>query len=418
MSFRRTLFLGITLAIVAMAALEVLTDVTAERWVERREAALVARVARASAEVTGQLDTFVRARNGEMPPLQSEPAARVTVRREPEATADGVDARIELDAASGWIRRYSVPEDGVTLRVAVPIGPMDRLAAQPLVVDLLDVPLYVVVALFTAWLLTRVLLRPLRRLTAAAEAVSQRNFPGRMRVPPGDDELAQLARRFNRMTEAIRAQLERERAFTRYASHELRTPLSAFRVQVERAQLGLTEPEAVLAALERNVRRMEAVLDGLLALARSGERDDEPRALRRVVQDVLATQPPEVASRVRVNDEGCERVHVRDGALLERALHNLVDNGLRYGTGPVTVRLRTDARTLVLQVIDLGSGVPESELVHLTEPFYRGRAAQEGVGLGLALVKMIAEGLDGHFDLANHGRGLVATLRLPIVAYA
>lgn len=418
MSFRRTLFLGIAVAIVAMAALEVLSDVAAERFAERHDAALKARMAHAATEVEARLPAFLAARDGETPPLRSEPEARVTVHRDPEARAEGGEARIEVDAASGWIRRYSVPEDGVALRVAVPLGQLERLAAQPLFMDLLDVPLYVVVALLAAWLLTRVVLRPLQRLTAAAEAVSQRHFPARVSVPAGNDELARLARRFNRMTEAIRAQLERERAFTRYASHELRTPLSAFRVQVERAQMGVTDPEAVLPALERNVWRMEAVLDGLLALARAGERDDEPRALRLVVQDALATLPPEAAPRVRVDDAGCGSVWVRDGVLLERALHNLADNALRYGTGPVTVRMRSDGRTLMLQVIDLGPGVPESELVHLTRPFYRGRATGEGVGLGLALVKMIAEGLDGRFDLANHGRGLIATLRLPIVADA
>lgn len=416
MSFRRTLFLGIALAVVAMAALEVLTDVAAERFSERHDAALEARVVRAAEEVEARLPAFLAATSGKVTPLRSEPEARVTVRRDPEAAADVGEARTEVDAASGWIRRYSVPEDGITLRVAVPLGPLERVAAQPLLVDLLDVPLYLVVALLAAWLLTRVLLRPLQRLTAAAEAVSQHHLPARVRVPPGDDELARLARRFNRMTEAIRTQLERERAFTRYASHELRTPLSAFRVQVERAQMGLTDPEAVVPALERNVRRMEAVLDGLLALARAGERDDETRALRGVVQDALATLPAEAGSRVRVDEAGCEGVRVRDGVLLERAMHNLVDNALRYGTGPVTVRLRTEAGAVVLQVIDLGPGVPESELVHLTKPFYRGSAAHEGVGLGLALVKMIAEGLGGSFDLANHGRGLTATLLLPIVA--
>lgn len=119
--------------------------------------------------------------------------------------------------------------------------------------------------------------------------MAQQVSPIPIEVPPGDDELREMARSFNLMQTSVQRLLERERAFTRYASHELRTPLSTFKVQLEALTLGLSPSEQVLPVLERNVARMEAVLAALLALARSGERNPERAALEPLLRDLLGS---------------------------------------------------------------------------------------------------------------------------------
>ncbi|MDA0700207.1 MAG: HAMP domain-containing sensor histidine kinase [bacterium] len=293
------------------------------------------------------------------------------------------------------------------------LGPL----ARPLLVDLLDVPLFVALALATATFLARRLERPLRALTRATEQLAAERFPEPLQVPESDDDLSRLARSFNRMSATLRSLLERERALSRFATHELRTPLSALKLQVERAQRAGAPNPATLETMARNVRRMEEVIDALLSLARTGERDQTPVGLADLVDEVLAALPPAVRGRVDLMSIPAD-VSVTDGALVQRALHNLVDNALAYGAVPVHVHLNRDGRELTLRVRDRGPGVPEEALAHLARPYYRAAERGGGMGLGLALVAFIAQTLEGELGIRNLDPGFEATLRLPIVAVA
>jgi signal transduction histidine kinase len=296
-------------------------------------------------------------------------------------------------------------------------GGAGGLFAHPLLLDLLDVPLFVALALATATVLSRRLERPLRALTRATEQLAAERFPEPLPIPEGDDDLSRLARSFNRMSATLRSLLERERALSRFATHELRTPLSALKLQVERAQRAGQPSAATLEAMARNVRRMEEVIDALLSLARTGERDQTPVGLADLVDEVLAALPPAVRGRVDLMSIPAD-VEVTDGALVQRALHNLVDNALAYGAVPVHVHLNRDGRALTLRVRDRGPGVPEEALAHLARPYYRAAERGGGMGLGLALVAFIAQSLEGEFAMRNLDPGFEATLRLPIVVGA
>ena len=281
-----------------------------------------------------------------------------------------------------------------------------------LLLDLIDLPVSLALAFVLAGWLSRRLTRPLRALTRATEQLAAEQVPEPLAVPAGDDDLARLARSFNRMSAALRALLDRERTLTRYATHELRTPLSALKLQVERAQRHAAAPASTLDAMARNVVRMEEVIGALLQLTRTGERDRTPHGLNETIEEVFAALPPAVRGRVDLMSLPPD-VRVTDAALVQRALHNLVDNALAHGAIPVQVHVGRDGDDLTLRVRDRGPGVPEGALADLTRPYVR--SASGGTGLGLALVAFIAQTLGGELALRNLEPGFEATLRLPIV---
>lgn len=284
-----------------------------------------------------------------------------------------------------------------------------------LLLDLVDVPVFVLLGLGLGHLLSRRIARPLTRLTKATEELATAGRTEAVHVPPGRDELSELVRSFNAMAEAVDEHVERERAFTRYASHELRTPLSAMRLQVERARLGQVSAEDALPVVEKNVRRMEEVLEALLSLARSWEHAAERRPLAPLLEETLASLPEPSRSRVQVNGlfGGAFVSHPR---IVQQAVSNLIDNALRHGRGRARVAVAVGDRRLTVRVNDDGPGVPDDALPHLTEPFYKLEQGGEGLGLGLAFVAHVARALGGDLSLSNSDTGLEATLSLPVVA--
>ncbi len=284
-----------------------------------------------------------------------------------------------------------------------------------LLLDLLDVPVFVLLGLGLGHLLSRRIARPLTRLTRATRELAAEGRVEAVNVPPGADELSELVRSFNAMAEAVDEHVERERAFTRYASHELRTPLSAIRLEVERARLGQLAADDALPVVEKNVRRMEEVLEALLSLARSWEHAAERRPLAPLLEETLAALPEQSRSRVLVRGlfGGAYVSHPR---IVQQAVSNLIDNALRHGAGRARVAVAVGDRSLTVRVRDEGPGVPEDALPRLTEPFYKVDGGAEGMGLGLAFVAHVARALGGELALSNTGSGLEATLSLPVVA--
>ncbi len=316
-------------------------------------------------------------------------------------------------ASAAWAVREGFVEGTYRLEIARPTGPTERLLLSELFLDLLDLPLFFLLALLVAWSLTRFVLKPVRDLTEASRAMAQQHFPEPIRVPPGSDELSNMAQSFNLMQTSIRALIDRERVFTRYASHELRTPLSAMKLQLESLELGLSPPEKVLPAVERNVERMQRVLEALLSLARSSEKDHEPVSLDRLVREAVQLLPAAAQARVALTSTVSPSLKVANPYLLGQCVLNLVDNAVKYTPGVVTVVLESAPAGVVVCVRDQGGGVPEALLDKLTHTFFRLSNTVEGSGLGLAFVKHIIRTLGGTLELRNTGAGLEVTLTLP-----
>ncbi|MDX2007710.1 MAG: HAMP domain-containing sensor histidine kinase [Meiothermus sp.] len=313
------------------------------------------------------------------------------------------------DSLGGWLSYRQPLEGGYVLEAARSTESRAEAVRTFWQTELLALPLALLLALGASYLLLGYLLSPVRRLTKATHDLAQQRFPEPLPVPPGDDELSDLAQSFNRMSQAVRNFLERERSFARYTSHELRTPLATLRAQIESLEQGLLPREESLPAIKGSLERLEKLLAGLLALTRSPQSDPTPVALADVLERVLAELPGPQQGRVTVGGRPQSRVLGYE-ELLHQALGNLIHNALKYSQGLVEVEV---GRNLVA-VRDSGPGVPEEALARLGDPFLRLQPRTEGLGLGLALVRHIAQLLGGELSFRNRPQGgLEAVLTLP-----
>lgn len=204
---------------------------------------------------------------GHLPRLAELGSSRFRVLRADQVFVE-IGGRFPTEAA-GWLKTKRTLEHGFVLEAALETRTQNEALQAFWRTELLALPLSLLLALVTAYLLFGYLMRPVRQLTEAARAIAQQRFPKPVPVPPGQDELSDLAESFNRMTQAVEGFLERERNFARYTSHELRTPLATLRAQIEALEQGLLSPEESLPAIKAGLERLERLLAGLLALTRS-----------------------------------------------------------------------------------------------------------------------------------------------------
>jgi two-component system, OmpR family, sensor histidine kinase MprB len=252
-------------------------------------------------------------------------------------------------------------------------------------------------------------LRPVRRLTETAEAVTETRDLSQ-RIEPtgtGDDELGRLATSFNTMLVALEASSQAQRQLVADASHELRTPLTSLRTNIEvlaRAnRLAPEERDRLLADVIEQIDEMTALIGELIELARETRPDAIEEPPRDVRLDLLTADAVERARRNRPEVEFTtaldESVVHGTPSRIERAVANLLDNAAKWSPpgGPVEVGVQGGE----VSVRDHGPGIAEEDLPYVFDRFYRSRRARgmPGSGLGLAIVKSVAE---------SHGGAVVA----------
>ncbi|HEX6249233.1 MAG TPA: HAMP domain-containing sensor histidine kinase [Nocardioidaceae bacterium] len=325
----------------------------------------------------------------------------------------GYSART-VDTDTGRYRVVAVPtqQDGVALVLAQSLQSteetLERLGLVLTGFGLLGV----LGATLAGWAVARNGLRPVRRLTLAAEEIARTEKLDPITVE-GNDEIARLASAFNAMLAALSASRDRQRQLVADAGHELRTPLTSLRtnldllVQADRRG-GLSEESRaeLLADVRFQIEELTTLIGDLVELAR-----DEPLPVTVAPVD-LADIVDRAVERVRRRASSLEFV-VRtspwwvngDPAALERAVTNLLDNAAKWSPplGVVTVRLSDG--TLLVQ--DEGQGIAEEDLPHVFDRFYRSREsrAMPGSGLGLAIVRQVAERHGGTVRADNAERG-------------
>jgi two-component system OmpR family sensor kinase len=260
-----------------------------------------------------------------------------------------------------------------------------------------------------AALLTRRTTRPLRELAVSATAIERTGDPSRrLTEPAAPEELGELARRLNRMLEALERAGERERRFLADASHELRTPLTSLVGNVEfLARHGAGE--GVVEDLRRDGERVRRLVDDLLILEREAgaPAPEAPVRLERTVAEAAADRP-----EVVLHVEGPATV-IGEADALERSVENLLDNAAVHGPagGRIELSLRSRDGRAEITVTDQGPGFPPGSEEAAFERFWRGEEAvgRPGSGIGLAIVKATAERHGGSVRAA----GSSVTLSLP-----
>lgn len=241
------------------------------------------------------------------------------------------------------------------------------------------------------WLLVRFALRPVARMRGSVRALP----PGaRLPLPDSHDELRALAEEFNALLVRQEEAAERLRRFTGDAAHELRSPVASIRVQ---AEVAVTNPDPELAQetlsdVLEEAERLSALLDGLLALARSDAGEVPPAEPVELVSEVRAAvgRMPADAPEIRVSGTVGTAWALATHAEVELVLSNLLRNACRYARGQIVVSVLAARSTVRVVVDDDGPGIAPEHRERVFDRFYRvsGSRARSsgGTGLGLAMV--------------------------------
>ena len=259
-----------------------------------------------------------------------------------------------------------------------------------------------------------------RRLTKRLEGLQQgvqRWGDGDLSVrmsESGDDEVADLSRRFNAAAERIQNLMGAQKSLLANASHELRSPLARIRMGMELMDTPGANPavrERTRNEILRNMTELDQLIDEILLASRLDAREADMGTVERVdLVGLCAEECARVGATLDV-PEGMASLEVQGVAkLLRRMVRNLLENAMRHGSAAgheddVVLSLSRENGAPVLRVCDRGPGVPPEYRDRIFEPFFRLPGASEragGVGLGLALVKAIAE---------RHGWGVLCRER-------
>ena len=277
-------------------------------------------------------------------------------------------------------------------------------------------PIALILATGIGYFLAGLSLAQVESMRRRAAAISAETPGQRLPVPPTGDELERLGTTLNEMLDRLEVALARERAFVADAGHELRTPLSLLRTELELALRQAQTPEELREAVRRSSHeadRLSQLAEDLLVIARS----DGDRLPLRVEQLDVRELFASVLSRVEWRTEDTAKLVRADSApelritgdalRLEQALGNLVDNALRYGGDDIQLHVSRHDGEAQLHVSDNGSGFPDGFLERAFERFTRADMARArgGAGLGLAIVRTIAEAHGGSAHAVNTKRG-------------
>jgi signal transduction histidine kinase len=308
----------------------------------------------------------------------------------------------------------------------------------------------IVVGILILFLLTNFLLRPLRQMSDAAQAITLGDLQQRERLQPlmkGDDEVSKTAASLtimgDQLDQASQKQQSSEQRFRRLisdASHQLRTPLTSIRGFTEVLMRGAKDdPETVqrvLKLIKNEAERMTRMVNDLLMLARfdSGNTVEKQYVdLVDLVVDgveqakVLATD----GRKVTIYFATDERLGVRANAdHIKQVIHILVENALKYGRpapdGWIRLQLDREDGHALMQVIDNGKGIHPDDLPQIFDRFYRGEhmpiyespwKVPQGTGLGLSIARAVVLAHEGHITvLSTPDKETVFTVKLPCVA--
>ena len=267
-------------------------------------------------------------------------------------------------------------------------------------------------ALLVTWLIVSRVTQPLRILGRAAREVGLGRHPEPVEES-GAIELRQLAEAFNRMSDDLkRSDAERAEVLAGI-SHDLRTPLARLRLEAEMSMIDDDARQAVIGDIEQ----MDTIIGQFLNYARgevgeTAERTDINTFVSQIVgaQGRAGSPPQIILGEV-------PQILIQPKAL-GRALTNLLENARKYGGAPITVQTLNENGNCLIEVLDRGPGIPESQVERLKRPFTRlenARSNASGTGLGLAIVERIARLHGGALELLpREGGGLIARLRLPL----
>lgn len=282
-------------------------------------------------------------------------------------------------------------------------------------------------SLVLSFVISTLVTRPLKRIEEQTNALAAGDFTARLPEGAAPAEIKSLTASFNAMAAKVESLVRQQRAFASDASHQLRTPLTALLLRLEHARTAmLTDPVSAddrLADAETEVARLNTIVEGLLAIARS-----EAGGVEATVLDVAVIARDRVESwralaeehGITIAFDGLPSAPARAiSTAPEQVIDNYIDNAIAHspsGTS-VVVRVTSVDSSVIVDVIDSGTGLSAEQCERAFDRFWRADSTTEGTGLGLAIVKHLTELSGGTVSLAPASKdgGIVARATFPAV---
>ena len=334
-----------------------------------------------------------------------------------QVTIDGspflvYDLLVQTDAGSVWLRGITSAEDDFSAARVITI------------LALILLPVLVVITAVVGWFIARHAFKPVRQITDTVDAINDGDdLTARIGLRRGRDEIHRLAATFDRMFDRLERSFDSEKRFASDASHELRTPVAIILAECEYARQNaqtVDDYRESLEVVERQGRRMSTLINQLLNITRM---DQGTQVISREdadfseLADVVADETVRASGKaLEVEKDIAPGVHANvDVGLMSRLVQNLVENACKYTPegGRVRVSLAAAEGRLTLTVADNGIGIAKRDLPHIWERFWQAdssRGVDKGSGLGLAMVKQIADAHGGTLSVESEpGRGSTFT---------
>ncbi len=338
-------------------------------------------------------------------------AAGPTYVNRPVKGVDGSSRRLIVPVSEAGERNYVV--------VGASLAGRHEVLSRFLLVLLLGGPLALLATSAAGWALAGAALKPVERMREEAAAISVSEPSRRLPVSGTGDEIAQLGTTLNAMLDQLQAAVERERRFVDDASHELRTPLAILKTELDIAlsrSRTQQELESALRSASEEADRLTALAEDLLTYSRSGGGRVPLYRTEARLDDLLRNASASFARTAKDSgvalrvDASAHTVHL-DAARVRQAVENMIDNALTHtpSGGAIRVVATREAEGVRLIVEDSGSGFPPEFVDRAFEPFARGGSeradGRTGAGLGLAIVRAVAEAHGGHAKAENRLEG-------------
>jgi signal transduction histidine kinase len=376
--------------------------------------------------VPGEGETIYTFLDGALYDSTAQPATPQASRALMNLAGARTTQRGRLQTSTGELAYLAVPVEVSERRRGTFLVTLDLAEEEAEVADALQVSAGVslmvfVLASVVAYAIAGRVLAPLRDLRDTARSITETDFTRRLAIE-GDDEVAELGATFNAMLDRLEAAFGSQRAFVSDAGHELRTPITIIRGHLELLGDDPAERRETIELVMDELDRMSRFVDDLLTLARAERRDF--LALADLDLDVFTEELMAKAAALARRDWRLERVGAgrvtADRQRLTQAVMNLAQNAVQHTAEGDRIALGSalSGGEALLWVSDTGPGVDPAERTAIFERFARGRRGRNrsdgGAGLGLAIVRAIAEAHGGRVELRSApGRGATFTLAFP-----
>jgi two-component system osmolarity sensor histidine kinase EnvZ len=262
----------------------------------------------------------------------------------------------------------------------------------------------------------RRVVRPLGNLSSAVKSMGRGHSPAPI-PEDGPEEIANLARAFNRMSASLQQLSENRTVMIAGISHDLRTPLTRLALAVEMLDEN-SDPE-LIDRIRRNLETMNNLIGQFLQFSHGVEGETPVQLDLWQMIESLAAEVKLDGAEMRLHRKDPPCVYFADAVALERVIGNLLRNAAQYGNGqPIDISLACSDEQVAVEIGDRGPGIPTAEVEEVFKPFHRvevpGATRAGGSGLGLAIAQQIARKHEWRIDLMpRDGGGTVARLGLP-----